>query len=190
MPGDYYYVPRELDDHSDLKKEYEEACQALFQGYFKLIDGCVEYLRETTPRVATERDGAFNGRISRIATDHCRAVLPAATLTNVGVTANARTLEHAISKLASSDLLEEQSLGDAVREQGKLVTPTLIKYAERVEYLADALRIQSDYARKLGLPDDQPGLFNNGDPEVRLVHWDRKGAVSYTHLTLPTILLV
>ena len=111
MPGDYYYVPRELDDYSDLKKEYEEACQALFQGYFKLIDGCVEYLRETTPRIATERDGAFNGRISRIATDHCRAVLPAATLTNVGVTANARTLEHAISKLASSDLLEEQSLG-------------------------------------------------------------------------------
>ena len=190
MPGDYYYVPRELDDHSDLKKEYEEACQALFQGYFKLIDGCVEYLRETTPRIATERDGAFNGRISRIATDHCRAVLPAATLTNVGVTANARTLEHAISKLASSDLLEEQSLGDAVREQGKLVTPTLIKYAERVEYLADALRIQSNYARKLGLPDDQPGLFNNGDPEVRLVHWDRKGeeklaaALLYRHSNL------
>ena len=190
MPGDYYYVPRELDDHSDLKKEYEEACQALFQGYFKLIDGCVEYLRETTPRIATERDGAFNGRISRIATDHCRAVLPAATLTNVGVTANARTLEHAISKLASSDLLEEQSLGDAVREQGKLVTPTLIKYAERVEYLADALRIQSNYARNLGLPDDQPGLFNNGDPEVRLVHWDRKGeekltaALLYRHSNL------
>ena len=190
MPGDYYYVPRELDDHSDLKKEYEEACQALFQGYFKLIDGCVEYLRETTPRIATERDGAFNGRISRIATDHCRAVLPAATLTNVGVTANARTLEHAISKLASSDLLEEQSLGDAVREQGKLVTPTLIKYAERVEYLADALRIQANYARKLGLPDDQPGLFNNGDPEVRLVHWDRKGeeklaaALLYRHSNL------
>ena len=190
MPGDYYYVPRELDGHSDLKKEYEEACQALFQGYFKLIDGCVEYLRETTPRIATEREGAFNGRISRIATDHCRAVLPAATLTNVGVTANARTLEHAISKLASSDLLEEQSLGDAVREQGKLVTPTLIKYAERVEYLADALRIQSNYARKLGLPDDQPGLFNNGDPEVRLVHWDRKGeeklaaALLYRHSNL------
>ena len=175
MPDDYYHVPQELDQHPALKKQYEAACQALFQGYFKLIDGCMDYLRETTPRIATERDGAFNGRLSRIATDHCRAVLPAATLTNVGVTANARTLEHAIAKLASSELLEEQSLGDAVREQGKLVTPTLIKYAERVEYLAAASGVQLDQAQRTGFPDEQPGAAGNGDPDVRLVHWDRKG---------------
>ena len=175
MPADYFYVPQELGGYSALKKEYETACQALFQGYFNLIDGCMEYLKETTPRIATERDGAFNGRLSRIATDHCRAVLPAATLTNVGVTANARTLEHAIAKLASSDVMEERALGDAVREQGKLVTPTLIKYAERVEYLAKASGVKLDQARGAGFPDDPPRSTSDGDPEVRLVHWDRMG---------------
>jgi len=175
MPDDYYHVPQELGQHPVLKKQYIAACQALFQGYFKLIDGCMDYLKETTPRIATERDGAFNGRLSRIATDHCRAVLPAATLTNVGVTANARTLEHAIAKLASSELLEEQSLGDAVREQGRLVTPTLIKYAERIEFLAAASGVQLEQAHKTGFPDERPGATANGDPEVRLVHWDREG---------------
>ena len=84
MPEDYYHVPEELAQCPDLKKEYEAVCHGLFQCYMKLIDGCMDYLRETTPRIASERDGAFNLRLRRMATDHCRAVLPAATLTNVG----------------------------------------------------------------------------------------------------------
>jgi thymidylate synthase ThyX len=195
MPEDYFYVPEELDKHPALKKEYTDACQGLFQGYFKLIDGCMDYLRENTPRIATERDSAFNGRLSRIATDHCRAVLPAATLTNVGVTANARTLEHAIAKLMSSELTEEQLLGEAVRDQGRLVTPTLIKYADRVEYLANASGLQLDQARRTGFLDEQPAAAGatsgNNAPEARLVHWDQKGeeklaaALLYRHSNLP-----
>ena len=102
MPEDYYYVPEELAQHPALREEYVAACQGLFLGYMKLIGGCMVHLRETAPRIASERDGAYNMRLRRVATDHCRAVLPAATLTNVGVTANARTLEHAIAKLLSS----------------------------------------------------------------------------------------
>ncbi|MDP6497353.1 MAG: FAD-dependent thymidylate synthase [Dehalococcoidia bacterium] len=194
MPEDYFYIPEELAKYPALKKEYEAACQGLFEGYFKLIDGCMDHLRETTPRIATERDGAFNGRLSRIATDHCRAVLPAATLTNVGVTANARVLEHAIAKLVSSELTEEQHLGDAVREQGRLITPTLIKYADKVDYLAGASGLQLDQARRLGFPDEEPAADGSvsgaSAPEVRLVHWDRKGeeklaaALLYRHSNL------
>ena len=193
MPEDYFYVPEELSQHRALKKEYVAACQSLFQGYRKLIDGCMDYLRETTPRIASERDGAYRMRLSRVATDHCRAVLPAATLTNVGVTANARTLEHAIAKLVSSGLIEEQLLGGAVREQGRLITPTLIKYADRVDYLAGASAIQLDQARRYGFPDEEPAadaVSGASAPEVKLVHWDRKGeeklaaALLYRHSNL------
>ena len=198
MPEDYYHVPEELDRHPALKKEYIAACQGLFQGYMKLIDGSMDYLRETTPRNATERDGAFNLRLRRVATDHCRAVLPAATLTNVGVTANARTLEHAIAKLLSSELIEEQHLGDAVREQGRLITPTLIKYADKVDYLERAPRLKRDLAHRFGFPDEEPAaedapipIGGASGPEVRLVHWDRKGeeklaaALLYRQSNLP-----
>ena len=178
MPEDFYYVPEELDQHPSLKQEYEAACQGLFQGYFKLIDGCMVYLREITPRISSERDGAYRMRLSRVATDHCRAVLPAATLTNVGVTANARTLEHAIAKLVSAELIEEQRLGEAIREQGRLVTPTLIKYADKVDYLQRAPGLALELARRYGFADEEPAADSvTGDsaPEVKLVHWDLMG---------------
>ena len=195
MPEDYYYVPEELAQHPALQEEYVAACQGLFLGYMKLIGGCMVHLRETTPRIASERDGAYNMRLRRVATDHCRAVLPAATLTNVGVTANARTLEHAIAKLLSSGLIEEQRLGEAVSEQGRLITPTLIKYANKVDYLADASGIQLDQARRSGFPGEEPAaegaVSGARPPEVRLAHWDRKGeeklaaALLYRHSNLP-----
>jgi thymidylate synthase ThyX len=88
-----------------------------------------------------ESDVAYALRLRRQATDACRAVLPAATLTNVGVTANARTLEHAISKLMSSTLTEERDIGVELREQGRSITPTLVKYADHNSYLAETRRI-------------------------------------------------
>ena len=178
MPDDYYYVPEELDLHPALKKEYEAACQGLFKGYVKLIEGCMEYLRGITPRIASERDGAYRMRLSRVATDHCRAILPAATLTNVGVTANARTLEHAITKLVSSELIEEQHLGEAVREQGRLITPTLIKYADKVDYLEGASRLQQDLVQRFGFADEKPvadQVTGASAPEVKMIHWDPQG---------------
>ena len=178
MPEDYYYIPEELNQHPALKQEYESACQGLFQGYMNLIDGCMEYLRGITPRIASERDGAYRMRLSRVATDHCRAVLPAATLTNVGVTANARTLEHAIAKLVSSELIEEQQLGNAVRNQGRLVTPTLIKYADKVGYLERAPVLALELARRFGFADEEP-IANPAAgtiaPNVKMVHWDPQG---------------
>ena len=178
MPEDYYYIPEELNQHPALKQEYESACQGLFQGYMNLIDGCMEYLRGITPRIASERDGAYRMRLSRVATDHCRAVLPAATLTNVGVTANARTLEHAIAKLVSSELIEEQQLGGAVRDQGRLVTPTLIKYADKVDYLERAPVLALELARRFGFADEEPianTAVGTSAPDVKMVHWDPQG---------------
>ena len=174
MPEDYYHVPQELDGHPLLRDEYVAACNGLFQAYFKLIDGCMAYLRQTNEQGPSERDGAYNLRLRRIATDDCRAVLPAATLTNVGVTANARTLEHAISKLLSSGLQEESELGLDVREQARRITPTLIKYAERNEFLAGASSRLKDRAEELGQQRiaDRKGTRQDAGPQVRLVHWD------------------
>ena len=168
MPGDYFHTPVELDAYPALRREYEATCQHLFAVYQRLIDGCMEHLRGVHPQRARESDNAYHLRLRRIATDGCRAVLPASTLTNVGVTANARTLEHAISKLMSSTLDEERQLGEAVREQGRAVTPTLIKYADVVDYLAGRPQVQKKLADSLDLATEQA----RPPVEARLVHWD------------------
>lgn len=166
-PG-YFHVPSELDGHETLRCEYVAACQRLFDIYHQLIEGCMEYLRGAHPMRSRESEAAYNLRLRRIATDGCRSVLPASTLTNVGVTANARTLEHAISKLMSAELIEEREIGAEVREQGRSITPTLIKYADVVEYLEQRPERRKELAKSLSprAYEDRPSA------EVRLVHWD------------------
>ncbi len=168
MDAGYFHVPTELEAHQDLRQDYVATCGRLFDAYQQLIDACMDYLRGAHPKRSRESDAAYGLRLRRIATDGCRSVLPASTLTNVGVTANARTLEHAISKLMSSELAEERELGSEVRDQGRSITPTLIKYANEVDYL----RQRPEKRREL---DDRVGqLAEETVPsgEVRLVHWD------------------
>ena len=113
MPPDYFHVPEELAGNPHATAVYLSTCQGLFSAYHRMLDGCMEYLRRMRPQREGERDGAYNLRLRRLATDACRSALPASTLTNVGVTANARVLEHAISKLMSSRLAEERASGPA-----------------------------------------------------------------------------
>ena len=162
---DSFHVPAELDQNPALHAQYVAACRNLFNVYHQLLAGLSEYLRDTMPRRDSERDSAYNLRLRRLATDAGRAILPAATLTNVGVTANARTLEHAITKLMSSALAEERDIGIELREQGRSITPTLVKYADHNPYFAGIRRS----------PDDgEPGCAqSHSETSVALLDYDR-----------------
>ena len=172
MPDGYYHTPAELEGDPSLLGAYVDACRGLFHCYERLIDGSMAHLRRVHPQGEDERDAAYSLRLSRIATDSCRAVLPAATLTNVGVTANARVLEHAISKLLSSPLAEEQSLGAELLEQGRAVTPTLIKYAQPNAYLLETAEARQRLARDW--ESRWAAAPSDGGSTARLVHWDEQ----------------
>ena len=181
MPQGYYHVPQELSDEPSLADLFRGTCHRLFQDYLDLVDGCIHHLQGRNPQRKAERDSAYNLRLRREATDSCRAVLPAATLTNVGVTANARVLEHAISKLMSSELAEERGLGEEIRDQGRTITPTLIKYADQNQYLMGAVQIQRELAHRYAGETSPPSLSqrrnlgSEGVPWcVRLVQWDQQ----------------
>ena len=130
-----FYTPKELDANPEAKATYVAACQTMFDVYQRLVDGTIAYLATIHPQKDGERNGAYNLRLRREATDSCRFVLPASALTNVGVTMNTRSLEHAVRKLLSSALDEERTLGEELKGQAKTITPTLIRYAERNDYL-------------------------------------------------------
>ena len=129
-----FHVPLELRDHA-LKQTYVDACKGLFDAYYALIEQATAHLRSVKPQREGERDRGYKLRLQREATDSCRFVLPASTLTNVGVTMNARTLEHAITKLVSSELAEARELGARLKKQGQGIAPTLVKYADVSDYL-------------------------------------------------------
>ena len=56
---------------------------------------------------------------------------------------NARLMEHAITKLLSSNLAEEQALGEELKVKGREIAPTLVRYAERKDYLVSSRGAQA-----------------------------------------------
>ena len=162
----HFYVPSELEAAQSLRAVYVSTCDAMFAAYAETVDGLLAHLRQVTPRNEGERDGAYTLRLRRVATDAARFLLPASTLTNVGVTLNARSMEHAVRKLLSSRLSEEKELGEALKEQSMRVTPTLIKYADRNEYMVLTREAQEE----LALSADTGSEMD--DCSAELVHYD------------------
>ena len=171
LPREYYHVPRELEANPSLRDLYAVTCNYLFETYSRMIDGTVSHLGAVNPQREGERSSAYNLRLRREATDSCRFLLPAATLTNVGVTMNARLMEHAISKLLSSELSEERELGDELKLNGKEITPTLIKYAEENRYLQTSAEAQRVRSAELHGESQSPDEHDSST-DVALVHYD------------------
>ena len=167
---DSYHVPRELDGLPELRQAYRDACTALFNAYHDTLKRVIAHLERQEEPGPEETETAWKLRLRRIATDSCRALLPAATLTNVGMTANARTMEHAISKLLSSETLEEQDLGRRLLEAGRDTTPTLIKYAAPKEHICRSREAR----RAMSLRPLQSSDGTTPEPGATLLEWDPK----------------
>jgi thymidylate synthase ThyX len=143
---DAYYTPANLaaSQYADL---YRDTIHLLFDTYFASIEPVRAVILQKYPRHEGENDKRYEGRIRSKWIDNCRYLLPTATLANVGMTANARVLEHAISKLLSHPLEEVREIGAEMKCAAQGETPTLVKYANRSEYLAKQLRNVAQGAR-------------------------------------------
>jgi thymidylate synthase ThyX len=168
---DGFYTPPVIASsrHAAL---YTDTIRHLFDTYFASIEPVREAIARKYPRQPDESDKRYEGRIRSKWIDNCRYLLPAATLANVGMTANARVLEHAITKLLSHPLEEVRDIGAAVKRVAQTEVPTLVKYADRSEYLAQAARRLRDLgpASRL-LP---PAVTPTGAAQaVTLIDYDR-----------------
>lgn len=133
---DSFYTPRVIaaSKHDAL---YREACSRLFDAYRRSLEPVKRWIEQQVPRREDESDAKYDGRIRSRYVDNCRFLLPAASLANVGMTANARVFENAIRKLLSHPLEEVREIGEEVKRVALGETPTLVKYAHPVPYLAD-----------------------------------------------------
>jgi len=131
---DAFYIPAEVSE-PHLLELFKTTCSTLFSTYRACLQAVSTHLRTTTLPQENESEIQFNRRIRTQAIDVCRFLLPAASLANVGVTINARALEHAIGKLLTSPLLEAQQIGAEVKEAAAGSIPTLLKYASPISYL-------------------------------------------------------
>ena len=151
--ADAFFLPEELSGHH-LEKRFIETCRLLFKTYQICIEEVNAYFRHAFSPDEGESEKAFERRMTTDSIDVCRFLLPAASLANVGVTMNARSLEYAICKMLSSPLREVCQIGEELRKVAKLETPTLIKYAACNEYLVSTRDKMRSFSKEIRVEND------------------------------------
>lgn len=165
-PDDFTIPPELHEAGHPLCGEYVETIRSLFKTYADSLEPVRNLILEQFPRRENEKDEAWDRRIRSKYVDVCRFILPAASLANVGMTANARVLENTIRKMLSHELEEVRQIGEKVKEVALGETPTLVKYADAVPYLVETcMEIRELETRDLNDSDQDWCTLSDYDKE-------------------------
>ncbi len=138
--GNYRFYRDPVLMNSRFADSYVETCNFSFDVYSKNIEPMINYVREKYPiekySFKDSKDGKeksfsklkqesdiksanmiYRGSTKAKALDILRGLLPASTLTNVGITGNGRAFEYLLTILSSSDLDEEQNLALKIKKE-------------------------------------------------------------------------
>jgi dTMP kinase len=130
------YMP-EVVANSELKQIYLDAVNALMDAYEEMTPAMMEFVKQKYLKPADQDEKLYNMISKARACDNLRYLLPSAVLTNLGMTINTRELEHLISKLLSHPLQEMQDIGKEIKETAMKDVPTLLKFANKNDYVVE-----------------------------------------------------
>lgn len=131
-----YFIPDVIKKDRSVLAIYQEAVNNLFEVYHQAVAPIKGEIEKIFLQAVNEDEKQYEARIHSQYIDVCRMILPCGILSNLGMTANARTYEYAIVKLLSSPLKEAQEVGKQLKKQVLKVCPTLVKYADKNDYCA------------------------------------------------------
>ncbi|MFA5358377.1 MAG: FAD-dependent thymidylate synthase [Patescibacteria group bacterium] len=130
---DRCYYPENIMN-SEFADLYKNTINLLFDTYEKIMGPLGEFIKNKYPPTPEQGEKIYASVCKSRTCDNARYLLPAGTLTNLGMTVNARTLEHLIVKLLSHPLQEMNNIGEDIKNAGIAEVPTLIKFADINEY--------------------------------------------------------
>lgn len=151
-----YYRGQEILE-SGLGKKYEETLDQIFELYTSAVEPLTEYFRKLKPMEEAEYDirhtGSpekyagmdtelfqkqfritYNADLRTKACDVLRCLLPAATLTNVGLFGNGRFYQGLLTRLYSQALPEANQRAQEAHSELNQVIPKFVKRARKDEY--------------------------------------------------------
>jgi thymidylate synthase ThyX len=170
MPGGGYRFYR--DDQ--LGPQFAEAMDELFAIYSRSLETVEAWAAERWPR-DDEPEAAWRRSIRAKALDLLRGLLPAATLSHVGIFASGQAYEQLLLRLMASPLPEAREFGSMLLAELQKVMPSFVARVERpdrggewISYLEARRTATERWASRLGLDR----RVENDAPSVELVHVD------------------
>ena len=160
----------------ELGPEFAAAMDELFSIYSRSLERVEAWAAERWPRGDSEPEGPWQRSIRAKALDLLRGLLPAATLSHVGIYASGQAYEQLLLRLMASPLPEAREFGGMVLRELQQVMPSFVSRVERpdrggewVDYLKNRREATERWVARLGL--DRRGAGEDA-PSVELVHVD------------------
>jgi len=163
LKGDHL-VPEEFTD-KDLRNDYIEIIELQNRTYESLFTKLKDFIYSEYPDLASERTN--KSLLDGWAKEDARYILSLATFGQVGMTINARNLEHLFRHFSLSPLKEVRESGKKLYEHANNVAPSIILFPEPSEFDS-----QLHKGIKLKLKKSDIPIFST-DPEI--IDHDKNG---------------
>jgi thymidylate synthase ThyX len=151
---------------------YERAMDDVFSTYGRLLGESSAWVEEHFPRSADESPAAHTRAVRAKALDLVRGVLPAASLSHVGVYASGQTYEQLVMHLLAHPLAEARAYGQMLLEELQKIIPSFVTRVPRedrggrwIDYLRERRDAADAAAARLGLGKES----GEAAPSVRLL---------------------
>src|SRR5256714_11865215 len=111
--------------------QYERALDDLFGTYSSLLEGMSTWVAEQFPRGDDESAAAHTRAVRAKALDLVRGLLPAASLSHMGIYASGQTYEQLVLHLLAHPLAEARTYGELLLEELEKIIPSFVTRVPR-----------------------------------------------------------
>ncbi len=187
----YYRDPEVL--RSGVGARYVADLDSSFETYTGMLPALLDWARARYAKETGDSDFVYKQTIKAKACDAARGILPAATLSNVGIYGTGQAFEALLLRMRSHPLPEARRYAALILEELRKVIPSFLTRVDRPERggaWSDYLAATRDDTAHL-----VARLFEGDEPEPRpaviLTDFDPEGedkilaAICYPHTTLP-----
>ncbi len=155
-----------------LGPRYVSTLDGLFETYSRTLTGVTAWVEREYPPTAGEAPAAHARAVKAKALDLVRGLLPAASLSHVGIYASGQTYEQLVLHLLAHPLPEARGYGELLLAELQKIIPSFVARVPRpdrggrwVEFLQERRERSEQLARRLGLDE----RVEERGPSVRLL---------------------
>lgn len=181
LKGDYL-IPEDFEDN-ELRNDYIEIIELQNRTYESLFTKLKDFIYSEHTELAAERSN--KSLLDGWAKEDARYILSLATLGQVGMTINARNLEHLFRHFSLSTLEEVRNSGKKIYELVKDVAPSIILFPESSEFdkqLHRGIKLKLEDTDRSDLSTD-PVIIDhdvNGDDRILASFLSISNSISYS----------
>ena len=165
ISNEFLVVPADLKEFENEIREWNRLLISNYDESKSIVGG---FVAKRLNRAEFKSDVAFERTVNAKTFDIVRYFLPATSLTSLGVVWPTREAERHISRLMSDPREEVRSIGRALLEEGKKVSPGLLSHVVVNEYQQKRTSAVCEIHKSVKLNRHPPGAGRSSDA-VKLI---------------------